>query len=75
MPGHTNVKVTNYKVPGTWDWDNQDKEADKLDSNTCMVLVNAIYFKGDWAAKFDPKLTNDKVFNVSSFNTVMVPMI
>lgn len=34
---------------------------DMLNSLTRLVLVNAIYFKGDWASKFDIKKTADEV--------------
>ena len=34
---------------------------DMLNSLTRLVLVNAIYFKGDWASKFDVKNTADQV--------------
>ncbi|XP_033760133.1 leukocyte elastase inhibitor-like [Pecten maximus] len=30
---------------------------------TVMVLVNAIYFKGDWETKFDDKVTKDMTFH------------
>jgi len=46
-----------------------------LDSNTRLVLVNAIYFKGDWAYKFNPHLTTDKDFYVSPSTTALVPMM
>jgi serpin B len=48
---------------------------DMLDSSTRLVLVNAIYFKGDWADKFDPKLTTDKDIYISPSTTVLVPMM
>ncbi len=37
-----------------------------------LVLTNAIYFKGDWAAMFDPKLTRPSEFHVTPGETVTV---
>merc|ERR1712106_263732 len=50
-------------------------KADMLNALTRLVLVNAIYFKGDWASKFDPKMTKDQDFSVSSSITVKVPIV
>uniref|UniRef100_A0A671FNK8 Serpin domain-containing protein n=1 Tax=Rhinolophus ferrumequinum TaxID=59479 RepID=A0A671FNK8_RHIFE len=35
---------------------------DSLDSSTILVLVNAVYFKGQWNEKFDPKNTEQGEF-------------
>ena len=37
-----------------------------VDSLTRLVLVNAIYFKGDWMTKFNDKVTKDGYFNVDT---------
>ena len=42
---------------------------------TRLVLTNAIYFKGDWATKFKPELTKPMPFNLSTDQTVDVPMM
>lgn len=39
--------------------------ADSLSSDSRLILVNAIYFKGPWEKKFDPQLTADDDFWVS----------
>nr|XP_034181370.1 antichymotrypsin-2-like isoform X4 [Osmia lignaria] len=40
-----------------------------LNSMTAMVLVNAVYFKGQWQDKFDPQNTEERPFHVDE-NTV-----
>eukprot|EP00096_Caligus_rogercresseyi_P011462 TRINITY_DN4506_c0_g1_i1.p1 TRINITY_DN4506_c0_g1~~TRINITY_DN4506_c0_g1_i1.p1 ORF type:complete len:387 (+),score=90.69 TRINITY_DN4506_c0_g1_i1:161-1321(+) len=46
-----------------------------IDSDTVNVLVNAIYFKGDWLAKFNKDNTMDSSFHVSPEKTIKVPMM
>jgi len=36
---------------------------DRIKSDEVMFLINAIYFKGSWRAKFDPALTIDAPFH------------
>ncbi len=43
--------------------------------NTTMVLVNAIYFKGNWKTQFDKKKTRDAVFHTADDKRVDVPMM
>jgi serine protease inhibitor len=46
-----------------------------LTSLTRLVLTNAIYFKGDWAAQFDKKDTHDNKFFLTADKTVTAPMM
>jgi serpin B len=46
-----------------------------LGAMTRLVLVNAIYFKGDWASQFDQELTEDVPFRISTEESVQVPMM
>lgn len=46
-----------------------------LDSLTRLVLVNAIYFKGDWASPFDAEATHDAPFHLTEEKSVQVPMM
>ena len=39
------------------------------------MLCNAIYFKGEWAAKFDAKATEQAPFDVGAGKSVSVPMM
>ncbi|XP_072034699.1 leukocyte elastase inhibitor-like isoform X2 [Amphiura filiformis] len=40
-----------------------------------LVLVNAIYFKGDWLKQFDAKLTHNESFHLSATRSVQIPMM
>jgi serpin B len=46
-----------------------------LDSATRLVLVNAIYFKGNWASQFDVKSTENRPFHLSAEKTVTAPLM
>ena len=46
-----------------------------IDPLTRMVLVNAIYFKGNWADQFDPEATKTAPFTLSSGESVEVPFM
>ncbi|XP_026324377.1 serine protease inhibitor 3/4-like isoform X1 [Hyposmocoma kahamanoa] len=59
----TNNRIKNLLTP------------DSFDENTRMVLVNALYFKGDWDSKFNPELTQDKPFHVNSTTKINIPMM
>ena len=48
----TKNKINDLLAPGT------------VDSNTRMVLVNAIYFKADWSVPFDANNTSNSTFNL-----------
>ncbi|XP_048265792.1 serine protease inhibitor 3/4-like [Bombus terrestris] len=47
--------------------------AEMLGDTTRLVLVNAIYFKGQWKDKFDPQFTKDKPFHISTVEVKDVP--
>ncbi|XP_044015973.1 antichymotrypsin-2-like isoform X2 [Aphidius gifuensis] len=40
-----------------------------------MLLINAVYFKGNWKVKFDPKATVPQSFFTSASNSVNVSMM
>jgi len=46
-----------------------------LDASTRLVLVNAIYFKGNWASQFKEKLTREADFYVSETKTAKAMMM
>ncbi|XP_026328597.1 alaserpin-like [Hyposmocoma kahamanoa] len=49
--------------------------ANDLDASTCSILLNAIYFKGNWNRPFDKENTKDEDFHVSKDQTITVPMM
>jgi len=46
-----------------------------VNAMTRLILVNAVYFKGDWSKKFDKAVTKDEDFHVSSSEKVKVPLM
>ena len=59
----TNDKIQDLFTPGV------------LDEITRLVLVNAIYFRGFWEAKFDAEATRDAPFTLPGGETADVPMM
>lgn len=48
---------------------------DEFDPSAVSYLLNAIYFKGAWAEKFDTGNTKDETFKCGGSETVTVPMM
>ena len=44
---------------------------DMVKPNTVLVLVNAIYFKGNWEKQFDKEDTREMPFKVSKVNSAV----
>lgn len=59
----TRDKIKNLLGPGT------------VTPDTRLILVNAIYFKGDWLHAFDKAETKDEVFQCLEKSAVTVPMM
>ena len=57
---------TNGKIP---------KVLDSIDPDLVMILMNALYFKGDWTTKFEKKNTVDQAFNLNGGGTKTVQMM
>jgi len=51
------------------------KMVDRLNDNTVMLLINAIYFKGKWKLQFDPDDTSEKPFFKPSGSQELVQMM
>lgn len=49
------------------------KILDAIDPYAVMFIMNAIYFKGEWASKFDPQGTTDRPFLTNKKETKQVP--
>jgi len=49
--------------------------AGSLDASTRLILVNAVYFKGDWQYPFDRRFTREAPFFPTRGQSVNVPMM
>ncbi|KAM3929453.1 leukocyte elastase inhibitor-like [Leptodactylus fuscus] len=63
VEGQTNDKIKDILPP------------DSIDSLTKLVLVNAIYFKGNWENKFPEGNTEQRPFKMSKTKSKVVPMM
>ncbi|NWX12626.1 SPB10 protein, partial [Aegotheles bennettii] len=59
----TDGKIQNLLPPGS------------VDSLTRLVLINALYFKGNWATKFEAQATRQRPFKINLHTTKPVPMM
>lgn len=48
---------------------------DRLDADLLMLLINAVYFKGDWTHPFDTRQTREMPFHLTPQSTRPVPMM
>ena len=79
------VAELNFADPGSGatinDWVGRNtagkiqKIVDRIDSNSILFLINAIYFKGKWTDKFKKELTSQKPFTLATGSAVEVPMM
>lgn len=51
------------------------KVLDRIEPENVLFLLNALYFKGNWQAKFDPKATQDTPFTLANNQSVTVRMM
>jgi serpin B len=51
------------------------KIIDRIDSNSILFLINAIYFKGRWTVEFKKGLTSQRPFTPATGNRIQVPMM
>ncbi|HPT78658.1 MAG TPA: serpin family protein [Candidatus Atribacteria bacterium] len=52
-----------------------EKMIDSIDTDTVMYLINAVYFKGQWKYRFDPKDTFSATFQALNGQTQTVDMM
>lgn len=45
------------------------------EESTKMLILSAMYFKGDWKTQFDPEFTDSRVFRNQDGTTVRVPLM
>jgi serpin B len=48
---------------------------DEIPDDVVIYLINAVYFKSDWAVPFEPGLTAEEPFSIAADDRVDVPMM
>src|SRR5262249_12270963 len=52
-----------------------EKILDRIDSAAILVLLNAIYFKGNWTRPFDRQRTEERPFHLLGGGQTLVPLM
>jgi len=52
-----------------------NKIVESIETDSILFLINAIYFKGSWAEKFDPSETKEGLFNLPDGTQKKLPMM
>ncbi|NXN95707.1 SPB10 protein, partial [Rhinopomastus cyanomelas] len=63
VENQTEGKIQNLLPPGS------------VDSLTRLVLISALYFKGNWATKFEADATRQRPFRINTHTSKPVPMM
>ncbi|XP_066600167.1 serpin B6-like isoform X3 [Prorops nasuta] len=66
-------KINGWASAQTHDRIKEIVNANDLGPLTALVLLNAVYFKGNWATQFNPKATADLPFNLNAQTKKNVP--
>lgn len=69
------LRINNWVEAKTMDRIKNLIKENMLTASTKLVLANAIYFKGNWANSFDPKMTRQALFTVKPGTEAMVSMM
>jgi serine protease inhibitor len=77
-----NLDFSDPEAPGTINaWvkekthDKIEKIIDRLTPELALILINAVYFNGEWQTQFDASLTEDGDFHLMEGSTATVPLM
>ncbi|CAH1801411.1 unnamed protein product [Owenia fusiformis] len=74
-PTHSAERINNWVSNKTEGKIPQLLSPDDITSDTLLILVNAIYFKGVWLSQFDPMETKNETFNLCNGENIIVEMM
>lgn len=74
-PEHVRAEINRWVATQTADKIPELLEAGQITRDTRMTVVNAIYFKAEWAQAFDPTLTRPRTFHRPGSADVTVDMM
>lgn len=66
------------RINSWFDWNTEGKikkVIENIDKEDVMILINAMYFKGDWKEKFDSSQTKNGTFFLEKDKSIETPMM